>query len=392
MPAISDPPPAIAPVCHVRGVHRRHHRLRRLFYLSAGLAVLACTVLLGTGWYFSSQLLDVTHTPDAYSARVLAVSRNSIELTRTASTAQPGLYALAWRGGRALVGAVTALHRSDVVRRFSGNTDSLKIGTPVRIDIWVYRSPADLHLRYRTVNIPDALGPMPAWYIPGRRDTWVIIVHGYKSNRVEGLRPLATLTSLGFPVLDLSYRNDLGAPASSDHLYHLGASEWLDLQAGVRYAIVHGAHSVILYGYSMGGAIVEYFLGHSIYAGKVRAVVLDSPVLDWGAALDLQARERGLPNILTVVGMQIVAHRIGLTSLQPLNAIRNAAHLHAPTLLIQGTADTMVPVAPSAVFARALPRLVTYVVVPGAEHTQAWNVNPAAYASRLKAFLGRIVR
>jgi pimeloyl-ACP methyl ester carboxylesterase len=190
----------------------------------------------------------------------------------------------------------------------------------------------------------------------------------------------------------MKYRNDAGAPASPDHIYHLGVTEWQDVQAGVRYALAHSASDVILYGYSMGGGVVEYFLHHSPYAGRVRAVVLDSPALDWNAVLDLQANQRSLPGILTVVGKRIVAYRLGLSNLDPLDATRSAASLRAPTLLFQGTKDTTIPVGPSAAFARARPDIVTYVVVPGAEHTQPWNVDPAAYDARLKAFLNRVLR
>ncbi len=101
--------------------------------------------------------------------------------------------------------------------------------------------------------------------------------------------------------------------------------------------------------------------------------------------------ERNLPGILTVVAKKIVAYRLGLSNLDPLNDVRSAASLRAPTLLFQGTKDTTVPVGPSAAFARARPDIVTYVVVPGAEHTQSWNHNPAAYDSKLKQFLTRVL-
>jgi pimeloyl-ACP methyl ester carboxylesterase len=253
-----------------------------------------------------------------------------------------------------------------VVRRVSGNTSGLKIGTNARIDGAVYASPAAFHDGFKTVSIPDPLGPMPAWYVPGKRSTWVILVHGRKSDRTDGLRPIPTLTSLGLPVLDITYRNDVGAPQSPDHLFHLGVTEWQDVQAAVRYALAHGGHDVILYGYSMGGGIVEYFLHHS--------------------------DQRGLPSILTLVAKQVIAHRLGLASLDPLNAVDQAGSLHTPTLLFHGTADTTVPISTSDAFARARPDLVTYFRVPGAEHTQEWNANPAFYDAKLKTFLLRVLR
>ncbi|HEX8917894.1 MAG TPA: prolyl oligopeptidase family serine peptidase, partial [Chloroflexota bacterium] len=223
-----------------------------------------------------------------------------------------------------------------------------------------------------------------------------LLVHGHASNRAEGMRPLPTLAGLGLPVLDMTYRNDSGAPSSSDHLYHLGATEWQDVQAGVRYALAHGARNIVLYGYSMGGNLVESFLHHSAYAGRVRAVVLDAPALNWSAVLDWHATHSSLPGLFKDVEMplikQIAAWRMGMWNLDPLNQVRLAGELKAPTLLFHGTSDTNVPITTSAAFARARPDLVTFVPVAGAEHTSSWNVAPTMYTAKLKAFLTRTLR
>jgi pimeloyl-ACP methyl ester carboxylesterase len=205
------------------------------------------------------------------------------------------------------------------------------------------------------------------------------------------MRPLSTLASLGLPVLDLSYRNDVGAPASSDHMYHLGASEWQDVQAGVRYALVHGAHRIVLYGYSMGGSLVESFLHYSPQAGRVRAVVLDAPALDWSAVFDFRANQMSVPGPITALAIHVVAWRLGLQSLDDVNHVRPGADFKVRTLLFQGTGDTSVPPAANAALARARPDLVTYVPVAGAEHTQSWNANPGRYAATLKAFLTSVL-
>jgi alpha-beta hydrolase superfamily lysophospholipase len=260
------------------------------------------------------------------------------------------------------------------------------------VEAYTYASPAEVHLHYQNVTVPGPLGALPAWYVPGTSHTWVLLVHGYNSERDEGVRPMPTLVRLGLPILDLSYRNDVGAPASSDRLYHLGATEWQDLQAGVRYARAHGARDVVLYGYSMGGGIVESFLHHSSYAPYVRAAVLDAPALDWSAVLDLAAGQRHLPGILTSVSKWIVARRLGMSNLDSLDQVRVSAGLKAPTLLFHGTDDTRVPFGPSAALAHARPDIVTFVPVRAADHTQEWNVNPSAYTAHLKTFLERHMR
>jgi len=145
----------------------------------------------------------------------------------------------------------------------------------------------------------------------------------------------------------------------------------------------------VLYGWSMGGGIVETFLRRSSDADRVRVVILDAPALDWRATLDLAADERHLPGVLTFVAERIVAARLGLANLDPIDAVRGSAQLRAPTLLFHGTEDTVVPIGPSDAFARARPDLVTYVRVAGADHTQEWNVDPTVYTAALRSFLMR---
>ncbi len=64
----------------------------------------------------------------------------------------------------------------------------------------------------------------------------VILIHGLGGNRADTLAVIPARHDLGFPVLAIAYRNDVGAPASPDHQNHLGASEWHDVDAAVRYA------------------------------------------------------------------------------------------------------------------------------------------------------------
>lgn len=357
------------------------------------LVVIVAASIGGVTWYFSSQALQLAPEHPTYSLRVIALHQNSVEITRTDDTMRPGTYSLQWAGGgRATLGKILSSNQEGVVRRLSGNMQGLAVGAHLHFDIFIYPSPAALHLRYHTVNVRDPLGSMPAWFVPGRSSTWVVLVHGRGQSRAEGMRPLSTLASLGLPVLDLSYRNDVGAPASSDHEYHLGATEWQDVQAGVRCALARGARRIVLYGFSMGGSLVESFLHHSPQAGRVRAVVLDAPALNWSAIFNFRADQMSVPGPITALAEQVVAWRLGLRSLDDVNDVRRGADFKVRTLLFQGTGDTSVPFAANGALARARPDLVTYVQVAGAEHTQAWNANPAAYTARLKAFLTSVLR
>jgi hypothetical protein len=360
-----------------------------LLFLLIAVVVLALGGLFGASWNFSDQLLDVTHAADAYDLTVLARNGDSVTLPRSAITARGGVYGLYWSGGHSVVGRITRSGTSSVTRTLLVSALGLHAGIRARMDVFVYSSLPEVHENYRNVAVPGRLGVMPGWFVPGSRRTWVIVVHGYVSNRKEALRVMPTLSHLGLPILDISYRNDSGAPSSPDHLYHLGASEWLDLESATSYALAHGASGFVLCGYSMGGNIVESFLHRSSYARYTRAVVLDSPALDWSTILDRAAQNRGLPGILAVTTERVVAWRLGMFNLDAIDQLTARGGVVRPTLLFHCAGDTIVPVKSSDAFARRHRSFVTYVRVPGGDHTQAWNLNPARYDDAVKAFLSR---
>lgn len=366
---------------------RQRHRLRTLLLVLIGLAVLVLGALVGVGWYYSDQLLDVTHAK-SYTTPVLAVGSSTVTLKRSADTARSGTYGIDWPGGHAVLGAITSRSGDGVTRTMSAVTGSLRPGMKVGLTASIYHSPADLKLPYRNVYYSDSLGRLPAWYVPAKGHVWVIIMHGYRSQRTEGIRAMPVYHALGLPVLDIAYRNDPGAPESPDHLYHLGGTEWQDAQAAAKYAVSHGASGLVMMGYSMGGNVTEEFLHHSRYASRVRAVVLDSPAVDWASILDLAARQRNLPNILTMVGEKVIAYRLGFSSLDAINNADNAGRVRTPTLLFYGTQDGLVPGSVFRSFiAHAPAGMLTTMRVAGAGHTEPWNVEPNRYDAELRTFL-----
>ena len=138
----------------------------------------------------------------------------------------------------------------------------------------------------------------------------------------------------------------------------------------------------------MGGAIVAAFLRESEYAPRVRAAILDAPVLDWSAVLDFQAEGRGLPQFLTRPAERLSTLRTGI-DWGSLDQVSRAGEFETPMLLFHGPRDAVVPVATSDAFATARPDLVTYHRPERAGHVEAWNVDPDLYESRVREFLDR---
>ncbi|MEU4800802.1 prolyl oligopeptidase family serine peptidase [Actinosynnema sp. NPDC023587] len=369
-------------------VRRRRRTRLALVTLAVVLSLLSAGVL-GVGWYYSGQLLEPARAQPGYPDTIVGSGESSVTLTESRITVQPGSWGLVWPGGEARVGPVTGRSGGTVTRELTGTAPPA--GTPARLEVSVWTSDpkAALGLDFEDVRVPTELGDMPAWLVPGVARTWVVAVHGRGGTRAEALRITPTLHRAGLPVLAVTYRNDVGAPASPDGLYHLGDTEWRDLEAAVRYALDHGAQDVLLYGWSMGGAVVGQFLGRSELAGKAVGAVLDAPVTSWTGTLELQSRNRGVPTWLVPVAELVSDWRADLEFDRFDLVARPPAH-RPPTLLLHGAVDGTVPVAGSRDLARAAPGLgwrMTYVEEPAAEHVAAWNVDPAGYERSVADFL-----
>ncbi|WP_327119919.1 hypothetical protein OG206_25310 [Streptomyces sp. NBC_01341] len=370
----------------------------------ATAAAAAATTILGVGAaavaagrYASDTALGATSQPRPFPAdrrmTVHATAAGQVTLTRSFAALRPGVYGLTARDVHAVVGPVVAQSADGsadtVVRRLERvNLGSLKPGARVRLtpEIHVGDPLAALGLAYKEVEVPGELGALPAWFVPGARDTWVITVHGLGTTREHPLNVLGYLHAQQLPVLDLAYRGDPGAPRSPDGLAHLGESEWRDLDAAIRYAVRYGAESVILHGWSSGASMALHAAVNSALRDRIRGLVLDSPVLDWRTTLRALATARGVPAALLPLAVRAAQGQTGLRG-APLLDTSVPSALHCPTLVVHGPDDTLAPWRPSQELAARRPDLVTLHSVPQAPHAAMWNADPAGYEEALRRFL-----
>ena len=285
---------------------RRQLRRKSLVVASAAGAAAAAVSAAGAvsaAAYLARRVL----TPDRLKpddTQILAIEDDSVTLRLTPESRQPGRYGLWLDGGRghARVGAVLEVDKeSGRVRRVLEGIDTgeLRIG-PARWNQYYFAgNPQDaLGLPSRDVEIAAEIGTLAAWEVPpvdGSDGRWAILVHGRGARREECLRAVPVLHELGYTSLIPMYRNDIGAPASSDRRYSLGLSEWRDLEAALLYAVGEGAREIVLFGWSMGGAIVLQTLDRSWLSDRVRAVVLDAPVIAWADVLRLHGALNKIP-------------------------------------------------------------------------------------------------
>ncbi|MFD9726111.1 alpha/beta hydrolase [Streptomyces sp. NPDC059072] len=330
--------------------------------------------------------------PGGARLTVHSTAAGRITLTRTLASLRPGTYGLTAPGVHAVVGPVITGTEHDpdaVVRRLVGVTHgTLDPGTRVRItpQVHIGNPRTALGLDHADVDVPGELGALPAWFVPEDRDTWVITVHGLGSSREHPMVVMPFLHRSRFPVLDLAYRGDLGAPASPDGIGHLGESEWRDVDAAIRYALRYGARRVILHGWSTGATMALHAAERSALADRISGLVLDSPVLDWHETLRRLAVARRTPAPVVPLAVWAAEGRAGLRAdRRPPGSDPGA--LRIPVLIFHGPDDTIAPWEPSRRLAAARPDLVRLHTVDGVEHGAMWNADPAGYEEALRRFL-----
>jgi alpha-beta hydrolase superfamily lysophospholipase len=376
----------------------------RSAWLKRGLIVVGALVLLGGGafvgvaWYYADQIesgaFRVDNSPPDLDLKVERIENREVTLRRVTGDArldEPGVLGLESARGYAQIGDVREFDGDLVVRRFEPIDGAIATGDEVRFDRSAFPGdPRRAHgLEYQEIRIPAKIGDLPAWYVEGRGDVWAILVHGRTARRTEALRALKTVSDAGMPALVVSYRNDGEVPTDPSGRYQFGLTEWQDLEAAVKYALGKGAGSVVLIGYSMGGAIIANFMYESKVSDEVAGLVLDSPMLDLGQTVDLAARERNLPQVLASAAKRIATWRYGV-DWTALNYLARVDELEAPVLLFHGDRDRTVPISISDHFARERRDIVTYVRVPGADHVASWNVDPVRYEKALLEFLKKV--
>jgi len=228
-------------------------------------------------------------------------------------------------------------------------------------------------LQRRLVYFPDRSTPPPAAdVLPGARDVtltttdglrlaaWlvppptevpdrrlaVLVAHGNGGNR-QGRAPLAAaLADRGLTVLLVDYRGYGGNPGSPSEK---GLAR--DIRAARTYLIDEAgfpADRLIYYGESLGTAVVTALAVEHPPAG----LVLRSPFIDLPAA--------GQENYPLLPVRLVLRDRFPVASL--------LAKITAPTLVIYGTADTLIPPTQSKTVAQKAAGPVRLIAVEGADH------------------------
>jgi pimeloyl-ACP methyl ester carboxylesterase len=375
--------------------------------VATGCGIVGAASLLAAA-YFARQVV-VPKTQRKEDLQIRRVSHDDetlmVELPASARTTAPGLYSIWFSNGtgHACIGEIVSSDdAAGTVTRRVERVDSGDLRT-ARAGIWsgyVYPTPDPLGLPYSDVEIPVENGVAPAWkFTPkqpsGDSSTWAIHIHGLGGSKAGALRGVPVADRLGFTSLVVSLRNDRDAPASNDARYHLGQTEWHDVEAAVSYAVGQGARQIVLFGWSLGASIALQLAASSEFRDLICQLVLNAPVIDWSSTLMANARSSMLPGWVARLGLQMLESPrtrwiTGLDdplSFHTLDFLARADELSVPIVVIHNAGDRSTPFAISREFVTRRPDLASLLTFPSAEHTQEWNSDPDGWDAAVENWL-----
>ena len=408
---------------HLKNRLPRRVRPRWLLLLLLSVFCLLAALNFGVAWHYSGVLnylaLEVRESEVQYNLTASALGENLVKLENGPDRGKwmsPGKWGLRWDSGNGassngassngdsgagMIGDIMESADGSLVRQFTLADGDPPRSAPAFVSGNIY--PNDPYLafgiEYEDVQYETPLGKQDALQFarhPARHpeddDTWVVFVHGLRGSPGDGLAILPILDDLGIPALFITYRNDKNQPQDPSGVYQYGLTEWQDLHAAVEYILGQpDAKDVVLIGQSMGGGIVAKFLYDSPLASSVTGVVLDSPVMDFKALVELGARERNLPGFVTATLKWLATLRFGV-DWDAMDYLKHADRLNAPILLIHGENDARVPVETSDKLSQLRPDLITYAIYPNTPHANAWNTDSTRYEQELSNFLLRVAQ
>ncbi|WP_277871807.1 alpha/beta hydrolase family protein [Cryobacterium ruanii] len=205
-------------------------------------------------------------------------------------------------------------------------------------------------------------------------------MHGLGSTRAGTLYGVQVASEAGLTSLVVTYRNDGEGPMMGTGRSEFGATEVDDVRAAVDFARENGAHTVILFGWSMGAAIALQLAADPLLRGIVVGLVLESPVLDWVATIKANCMRSGLPawtgafaqpwlGWLLLSRVSRLAHPVAL---RIFDWIARADELAVSTVILHGALDASSPFALSTRFRSQRPNMVGLESFH-ADHTMTWN-------------------
>jgi fermentation-respiration switch protein FrsA (DUF1100 family) len=230
---------------------------------------------------------------------------------------------------------------------------------------------------------------LSGWFLDAGSDKTVIMVHGYRDNRLQenvpGLEVARGLVAHGYNFLTFDLRD---SGRSEGSFTTIGVYEQRDVLGAIAYVKGLGAPGkhIALLGYSMGAATALLVAGQD---NQVQAVVSDSAFADLYPYLEdslpVWSRLPAFPFTPLILAMEPAITGVNPRLAAPVRAV---PHIQAPVLFIHGLADSQVPYHNSQELKAVAKNPADQLwLVPGADHIKSFHTDPQGYWEHVLPFL-----
>jgi len=240
-------------------------------------------------------------------------------------------------------------------------------------------APSELGLAYQEVTFKTRDGlELLGWLLPAKGPALgtVLQLHGNAENISTHFASLAWMPERGFNVFIFDYRG-YGASEGTPSLE--GAQ--LDIDAAMQTLLARAdidKDRIVVYGQSLGGALGAYYVAHSTYRGRIRALVIESA---FSGYVEI-AREKFADHWITWP-FQWLPYLTVDDRFSPLPVMAQISPI--PLLVLHGDQDRVVPAQHGMRLYEAALEPKQLWIVPGAGHIQ--TMRDPAQRDRLVAYL-----
>ena len=364
--------------------------------ICGSLVLLVVLILLYYSLEARRQGFSVVREKLEYFSQITYLDTNNITVDPSIEDIQAlelPLVGLVSREG-SLIANGPVIHQQDKITRSVVSTNgNIQQGDRVRADVFIHQKnpKCSIGLDYSEVKFRSELGDLGAWVISGEGETWMVCVHGHRSNRRESLRFSPLFKSMDLNQMLIKYRNDVDSPVDKGGYHMFGLTEWRDLEAAIAYVLNQGAKNIFILGHSMGGSIALQFILKSNLRSHVSGVVLESPALDLNGIISEKAKALPFPITTLLPPIKKMVSKLVNLDWSELDYISKASEIETPILLIHSTKDQTVPVIQSDQFANVIPNLFEYLRLEDAPHAASWNFAQHKVESTIKTFITDVV-
>lgn len=244
-------------------------------------------------------------------------------------------------------------------------------------------NPQGYGLKYESASFLTSGGlTLRGWFIPGKLQKGIILVHGFEANRAKMLKYCRFLNEAGYNILlfDLRYFGE-----SQGEFCSMGYNEKNDIKAAINFLESKGINDIGIIAESMGGVAVILALEDKI---NIRCVVLDSVFSDLKKLiLYTGKKDKHLSQWIAMRVVFIIEKRLRVL-MEQLSASKAIKKTHVPVYVICGRGDQRVPFSQcEEIYASA--NDPKFFWETDCAHAQSFNVYPRDYEDKILGFFNK---